>query len=487
MINKEKYEKVLTFERNNPVELFVVDGIHTWPLLRNALCWNFLPKESPQKRTLFRQFVSQLILMIRQAIFKIQAIFLLRNFDVCILTTSQRKVVRNKKVFSIYADPILDLLKLFKKRTLVLEYGNKTSSSRALFVNIDILLKTSWAIQSGFKSNMYLEPEWGPKIRKLCFEVLGRSVEWIEIANLILNFRTKSTAIEKLLVKSNVRFLFVVCWFDLVCMAATLAAKKLGIKSIEMQHGFQGPFHPAYSSWFKTSTVGYEMIPDCFWTWGEKFSAELKASNPTFVAQSSIISGGNLLLNQWRNESTIPAVRSQGNRILIVLQGEDPPGMVIDAIKKLDEHKTFIFRFHPARSEALRKRDVAIIGSSLRNHLVEFEFPEVSALYSSIERSDLLITEGSVAALEALAFGIKTIITGNGDLAKQALIDYGDYIKEGQMECARDANELVDMLKGSNLSLPINFDPSYIFSDQLTSKQALKEILNDEIHSVIQR
>ena len=479
MVNLDNLKKILEYERRHSVELYTAEGVHMWPLLRNALCWDFYSKVQPHKRELFQSFKNLLF----KCIFFLRPIFsnmIISKSEAIITLSSQRRIKKDSASYSIYADPLADFLEKFKIKYLILEYGHLIAEAPIRPpMNITNLLKWRLRFDRTSKVVVATEPDWFNNYSNLCLEVMGREVTWVEVSELIFKLKAYTNFFEEIYSKSEAKYVFLICWFDLLSMASILAAKKLGVKSIEMQHGLQGPDHPAYSSWFRTSTDGYEMIPDYFWTWGKKFSAELKAANPAFVAQSLIISGGNLLLNQWRNESNISAARQLSNRILIVLQGEDPPAMVIDAIQRLGIEKTFIFRFHPARSEVFRKRDEATIRSNLGNHLLEFEYPEVAALYSTIERSDLLITEGSVVALEALAFGVKTIIAGDGKLAKQALIDYGYYIKEGNMEYVRDANELVDMLQNGNLSLPLNFDPSNIFSDQISSKRALKEILDD--------
>ena len=57
-----------------------------------------------------------------------------------------------------------------------------------------------------------------------------------------------------------------VCYDSGAIFGMNLAAKKLGVVSIDMQHGGQGDFHFAYH-FNKTPAEGYNILPDKFWVW----------------------------------------------------------------------------------------------------------------------------------------------------------------------------------------------------------------------------
>ncbi|MGP9468261.1 hypothetical protein ACT3RU_14785 [Halomonas sp. TP35] len=52
--------------------------------------------------------------------------------------------------------------------------------------------------------------------------------------------------------------------YALVC-----AAKKLGIKTVDLQHGVQAGWSPVYNRWQAIPRQGYELLPDVFWVWGD--------------------------------------------------------------------------------------------------------------------------------------------------------------------------------------------------------------------------
>ena len=56
-----------------------------------------------------------------------------------------------------------------------------------------------------------------------------------------------------------------VCYYDFKSLALTWASNELGIKSIDFQHGVQGPYHMAYASWpkkynFKFSFFSFQFL-----------------------------------------------------------------------------------------------------------------------------------------------------------------------------------------------------------------------------------
>lgn len=475
MVNLDNLNKIIQYERDHAVDTYLAGEVYLWPLLRNALCWDFYSKTKPHKRKLLSSLQSLLFKSI---------LFMKPNFSkkinsdseaLCIFP-SKRSVKINGVNYSIYADPLADLLDKFDISYLSLEYGKFiTKSSIRSVQNITDSLK--WCLRFEKVSNKTAidQPEWFGDYSALCLDVMGRSISWAEVLDLLFILETYANFFEEIYAKSKVKYVFIVCWFDLLSMAIILAAKRLGVTSIEMQHGYQGLNHSAYSMWFRSPVNGYELVPDIFWSWGDDSKGELERLSPGLLRSSSAISGGNLWLNKWREGNRVERIAGHKNRILVVLQ-RDPLDMIIDVINVASPQMEWIFRFHPARSSTLRLRDVEYIKSRVSKNL-KFEYPEITPLYESFQNIDLIITEGSVVALEALAFGLQSVIVGNTDLSRQALIDYNSFIKKGLMKSAISSAELNEILQELTFHKRDNVNVSDIFSTSDASEKALMEIL----------
>ena len=81
----------------------------------------------------------------------------------------------------------------------------------------------------------------------------------------------------------NIRSIFLNCWFSPELMAVIHEAKNRNIKTIDVQHGIQGKFHPMYSYWVKIKNYNYKLVPDKFWCW-DKFSKKIEG----WIAQQTI-------------------------------------------------------------------------------------------------------------------------------------------------------------------------------------------------------
>ena len=75
-----------------------------------------------------------------------------------------------------------------------------------------------------------------------------------------------------------------------------LAAKRLGLRVIDFQHGLQDHNHFAYHTWRVEPRGGWEVLPDSFWVWGG--SARLNNSNRLKHVQVQIF--GNPWMNSWK-------------------------------------------------------------------------------------------------------------------------------------------------------------------------------------------
>lgn len=96
----------------------------------------------------------------------------------------------------------------------------------------------------------------------------------------------------QLLQRYNPRVVFFV-GFD-YHYALIVAAKELGIETVDIQHGVQAGWSPVYNHWTAVPRRGYRMLPDTFWVWGEYDAGKIRDTfgrNPDECGVRSLVGG----------------------------------------------------------------------------------------------------------------------------------------------------------------------------------------------------
>ena len=87
----------------------------------------------------------------------------------------------------------------------------------------------------------------------------------------LISFSQWFTSAKKLLLKhKNLKEIYLTCWYTTETMGICAAARQLGIKTIDIQHGKQGKYQAMYSGWTTIPESGYSLMPDKFWCWGNQ-------------------------------------------------------------------------------------------------------------------------------------------------------------------------------------------------------------------------
>jgi len=361
--------------------------------------------------------------------------------DVVILTLSERRVLLQGTLYEIYSDPLVELLHKQGLSTLVWEQGEERYPrySRSAWISRRMDAECR---QFPLSSQFNDEPHWFGDYQKFTHEIMGRAVMWYEVATLIDVVTHQSFVFEKWLQKTEARYLFAVCWYDPLVMAATMAARRCGIKTIEIQHGSQGEWHFAYSAWLRAPSEGYEVVPDVFWCWGKTAVEELHEYNPAFFVKSSAVPGGNLWLNLWRERVQRTTLTSSEKpaaphkTILVSLQLDVEP-LLLDAIRASPSSWRWLIRFHPAREKSSRVQE-ELMFKHASHPGVELDKANSLVLYELLGESDVHVTAYSACAIEALAFGVQTII-----ISSQGRMTFSSLIDQGLMMTADTSEKLI--------------------------------------------
>ena len=96
-------------------------------------------------------------------------------------------------------------------------------------------------------------------------------IKWIHIANKFGVIKDLRSAFQQLLCQIHPILLITDCWYNDTLAAASLAAKSLGMRVCDVQHGNQEHLHPCFHRWVGKAPKGFlSPFPSILWVWGER-------------------------------------------------------------------------------------------------------------------------------------------------------------------------------------------------------------------------
>ena len=221
------------------------------------------------------------------------------------------------------------------------------------------------------------------------------------------------------------RLAFVVSYYSLEGMAFVHACRELGVPVVDLQHGVQGEFHPAYAAWPKPEEGrGHTLLPDHFWVWSDWERNVIEGWSAG--TEHSAVVGGNPWLDVWQPGSAwsgvapaLAAARRMRERaggravVLVTLQFGLAPREQLEPLCRLmaeaGDRIGLWVRLHPAmleRREEVRARlDVGI----------RFELDACTdlPLHALLPAVDVHMTHSSSAVIEAAQFGVPSVLTAS--------------------------------------------------------------------------
>ena len=204
---------------------------------------------------------------------------------------------------------------------------------------------------------------------------------------------------------------------------ALFAARDMGIRTVDIQHGIQEHTsmyncHPSHCG------DGTYLYPEVLWCWGELTkNALLQEQRQRSVPWKTAVEGGypwkrlvkelssSIRLNKLREK--LPADRK------IALYCHDPalinsqrvvgllPGEIFDAIQNSGKDIFWLVRFHPRALHLLKDFGEFCAVHDMTN--VEFELSSTMPIEQVMDAADVLLTKFSVSALEAMSVGLPVI------------------------------------------------------------------------------
>jgi hypothetical protein len=209
--------------------------------------------------------------------------------------------------------------------------------------------------------------------------------------------------------------IFVVCFYSLPGMALMHAGRRLGITTVDLQHGVQGEAHSAYGSWYAQPADGYSCLPDYFWVWSEREQEALQSLAP---AHRTVV-GGNIQMAYWSDKRHAGQLKLQeliekSGRRQVVLVTLQPGGehLVKELLQAIDSRACpdcfWLIRLHPAM--ILQYQERLNLELQAYQHCCESLMVSKLPLPVVLELIDAHLTLFSSVTIEAGQLGIPTLI-----------------------------------------------------------------------------
>jgi hypothetical protein len=215
----------------------------------------------------------------------------------------------------------------------------------------------------------------------------------------------------------------VVSYYDVAGFAFVLAAARLGVPSVDIQHGATGELHPGYANWRRVPRGGFRLLPSWFWAWSGEDAAVVDQWASSQQQPHRSIVGGHPFLEAWRSGAIAPDRQAKGQleellessagkvRVLVTLQAhlifEETLGPLLSAMKAR-RGVAWWLRLHPAALD-----DRAAVEAQIRRTGAEFVEVDRSTslpLPMLLAAAHCHATHSSSTVLEAQAMGLPSIV-----------------------------------------------------------------------------
>ncbi len=415
-------EKLNRWEKKYPLDTWMIKGVHIWPILKKDIFFNSYRKfnlATVKNKSLKKSILKRIFIKIFR---KPKAWLVLKRFKIkevkfLFSGAPSHRVGWENSQFNRYFDPMMDYLEDKGENSYLLEYNEvelkDVYKSPRVFNLTEVL--PAFAKRLNFDEDwnyLNVSPEFTGFFKEMVEETaLTEEVLKNTLLKNIQGVLSWAALYEYFLKKTKAEYIFGLCYYNKEMYGLNLAAKRLDVVSIDMQHGSQGDLHFAYH-FNKTPTGGYNILPEKFWVW-DKLSFEHIAKWTENKNHFPVL-GGNPWIEFLRNDFKGQIIYHENKpMILFTLQPLNPiiDDYFLEVISLTCQKYNWWLRLHPR----MTKDEV----TCLNLKLVEFKIKGfVNIEDASNEPLPLLLKEcnlhvskysGSIA--EAALMQIPSLVT----------------------------------------------------------------------------
>lgn len=396
---------------------FEIDGVKIWQYLRMEIYY-LLAKELG---ILEQRHVSQqsLSIVLRNSLTLVKNLFIGNPFlmfnkkkDVLVFTHNRSKKIEDK-FEDIYTKSLVSDLRSLKQSYLCFEkpyQGRHVRKKNSDIRYLDFILSASvfYGMIYQIKNKSALEV-----MRKVELEIESYTASSIDLIKLLKKnvgrYKLGYILYSRLLKRINPKVIYSVASYSyLGDMIA--AAKDLGVKTIELQHGVVSKYHMGYSFPDKQALLYYSNV---FYSWGDFWNKSVKNAFDEVKVKG---------FSFFRNNSAYYQDVKKENRILILSQAALGEKIMNEMLKLINIFSDFqiSYKLHPAEYLSYKKY-------SAYSKLSEYEnitFFEDCNLYRLMSVSKFQVGVFSTSLYEGIGFSCKTYLLNlNGIEYMKDLLD----------------------------------------------------------------
>ncbi|MFB3389166.1 hypothetical protein [Flavobacterium sp. LAR06] len=415
---------IIDIEQKWQVDKWIIDDIHVWPYIRIKIYIYFLNKlfsSSTENNVAKNKAVTGSVLVkyfakcikLVSAFFTVISFFLkLQNKKIIFFGAHYHRILHKGEFFNRFYDSMIDSHNL-KEDVYMIEYRKvyeKNYNNKAI-INLDKYLGCYKLIMSLMNKSSRKKSVFNLEGYDEFYETLNIKTLSIDKVSL-LKWSKKIITLEgfynrfyKKVKPEKVVFLGYYGLEDLT--AAIVFARKLNIKTIDLQHGTQIN-NMAFSNWTKIPQNGFNTVVNEFWTWDEESKKNIEEwGNKNNIAKAKVI--GQPYVSYWTHLHS--KVVSTNKKILYTLHLSRIEEMVnkdfISIIKKLNYQ--WVLRLHPRNSMSINEIEEYLFANGIKDKVtvqssVEMPLPEI------LSQSALHLTNYSGCLIEARMMNIPTVI-----------------------------------------------------------------------------
>lgn len=278
------------------------------------------------------------------------------------------------------------------------------------------------------------------------------------------------------------------CFVSFEKMALLVACRRLGIPTMEVQHGFCD-VNSIFNNIPASTPNGRSIVTDIFWSWGEHTMNALKGDSGFIANGVDVVLGGDVWGALAASRATadsqaflerigaakytrrivvghqIEAMVHSGSRNSLVLE------FLLDAMKQGPQSWLWMIRIHPRSSHLIEPIKAALAAEGIRN--CEVEHTSLETIEVVMEAADVFLTGFSVSALEANTLNKPVILL---DPVGKRL--FGELVEEGVFKYATTARELIGLIEALK---PPSRDAGYYRRDLDHSRRMLDSLLQPRV------
>lgn len=341
-----------------PVESWEIGGVHLWPVIKKKI--HFITKVNGVGQT---KKSSSLLYRIFNKIRKFVKAWIyiktlkLESVNFLFSSAYQQRITYRDKEFNRFIEPLMDYLEEEGEKSYFLEYPiiKKKQANRPDRI-IDINRMLAGYSSSRNKKNYIEELKCLPKFESFLESVrekTGINIEYNKdiLIRTVLSIKSWEKVYTKIIELTKPRYAISLVYYSDAIYGFNLAARKLGVRSIDLQHGSLGKAHPAYY-FNKVPDKGFNLLPDIFWVWSASNYKDLKswAKNTSH----KVVLGGNPWMGFLKQERNVNNnLQKLKPVILFTLQPTNDiiPSYFYKVIEETKDEFEWWLRFHPRMTE----------------------------------------------------------------------------------------------------------------------------------------